>query len=78
MTANDNDKAGVLSEIDQFYTRYDDLFSGVETMDTYNSISEKGLSLLDDIEFYLAHPEYHNKFEDMTLQLLKDFSLSIL
>ena len=79
MTANDNsDKDRIIAEINQLYAKYDALFPNITTMDTERTITEQGMSILDDIEYYLHHPEYYIQFENLILQLLKKFSKSIL
>ncbi len=78
MIANDNNKEKALSDINRAYAKFDALFSDITTMDAPREIDANGQSLISDIEYYLQHPDYHAQFESLLLQLLQDFSGSIL
>ena len=78
MIANDNNKEKALSAITRSYAKYDALFSDISSIETQRDLDADGLSLISDVEYYLQPPDYHAKFENLLLQLLKEFSGSIL
>lgn len=79
MTANDNiDKDRIIAEINQLYAKYDALYPNNIIMDSERIATEQGMSILDDIEYYLYHPEYYIMFEKSIRELLQKLSKSIL
>jgi hypothetical protein len=67
-----------IEEIGDRYNKYDFQLSKIINFPNDNPISADGLSLLDDIEFFLSQPGFNQEVEAELFKLIQVFSLQYL
>lgn len=72
------DEKKAIEEIGDKYSQYDFQLSKIINFPNNNPISADGLSLMDDIEFFLSQPDFNNEVEAELFKLIQVFSLRYL
>jgi len=67
-----------IDEIGKKYLHLDDEYSQIINFPANKSISPDGLSLLDDLEFFLSQPSFNAELEEELFQVIQVFALKYL
>lgn len=67
-----------IAKIGREYQRFDGDYAKVSCLPNNNNISPDGLSLLDDIEFFLAQPGFGKGIEEELFKIIQALSLRYL
>jgi len=74
ISSNDNGKPERISEVRALYKRSDALYPGNVLVDKLHPLSSNGQSIMNDIEYYLQHPNHRRQFEDIFFECLSVFA----
>jgi len=67
-----------IAEIGKYYQRFDGDYEKVVVLSGNGPISKDGLSLLDDIEFFLSQPDFSKEIEAELFNTIQLYSLKFL